>query len=116
VVNVRLDDEVRPFTKIPLVSPMAGGTQLFVNHPQVASLLRGELVAFLAQQRDLLAVAPGFREALGAAIDRLAGRHLGHTLGTLAAGLPVFDVTFDAQGRVTVAQAGEVPRGEGGSH
>lgn len=110
VVNVRVDDDVHPFTKIPLVSPMAGGTQLFVNHPQVASHLRGQLAAFLAQQRDLLPKQPGLADALRGAIDALAGRHLSHTLGALAAGLPVFDVTFHGQGRVTVEQAGEVPR------
>lgn len=37
---VRVEGEVHPFTRIPLVSPSAYGKQMFVYHPQVASYLR----------------------------------------------------------------------------
>ena len=36
------------FSKIPLVSPMAEGSQMFLNHPQVSCFLREQLVRFLA--------------------------------------------------------------------
>jgi rhodanese-related sulfurtransferase len=118
VVNVRVEREVHPFSSIPLVSPMAGGTQMFVNHPQVAGFLRRQLAAFLAQQDDLWRLAPdGSAEAeLLATMNELAGAQLGHTLSALAAGLPVFDVVFSAKGEPTVLERGHVPGDRGGAH
>jgi hypothetical protein len=68
---------------------------VFINHPQVSAFMRQELAHFLLRQGDLLPVSEAQAPALIAAIETLAARQLGLTLGALAAGLPVFDVTFD---------------------
>lgn len=94
VVNVMLEDDPEAFSRIPLVSPMAHGSQMFINHPQVSHYLRGQLVRFLAVQRDVVKLGSGGEAALRSAIDELAGKQLGVTLSALAAGLPVFEVTF----------------------
>ncbi|MDQ3036844.1 MAG: rhodanese-like domain-containing protein [Myxococcota bacterium] len=108
VVNIRITGELRSFTPIPLVSPKGHGTQMFVNHPQVSELLRRELASFLCAQDDVMSIdaskcAPLFEE-----MTALAGTQLGHTLGRLAKGLPIYDVTFAPRGEVRVEHVGVV--------
>lgn len=109
VVNVRVHGELRSYTPIPLVSPRGSGTQMFVNHPQVASRLREEMASFLVEQGDLGGAHEGQRDALLQAIGELAGMQMGLTLGRLAKGLPIYDVTFARGGEFTVEQVGVVP-------
>lgn len=111
VLNIRTEGGVWPLAEIPLISPTVQGVQLFVNHPEVAGYLRELGAQFLLQQRDLLPFDRAQAEALRAEIHRLAAAQLGATLGALAAGLPVYDVTFDKKGRVSVVLAGHVPGG-----
>lgn len=108
VLNVRLASPVRAFSSVPLVSPQVDGRQVFINHPQVSAFMRQELAHFLLRQSDLLPVAESQAPALFAAIEALAARQLGLTLGALAKGLPVFDVTFDGA-EVSAQRTGSVP-------
>jgi len=111
VVNVRVAGELRPHTFVPLVSPWCGGSQMFVNHPQVADFFRQELVAFLTSN-DLRAACKSLpvvdEAALLATVRALGTQQLMATLSRLAKGLPIFDVTFTGPGEVTVARAGTV--------
>jgi rhodanese-related sulfurtransferase len=108
VVNVLLEDEPQAFARIPLVSPNAQGSQMFINHPQVSCYLREQLVRFFGVQRDLLQLGMGGEAALTAALEEIGGAQLGVTLSALAAGLPLYDVTFGgAEARVEAR--GEVP-------
>lgn len=115
VLEVRLDEELRAFSPIPLISPLAHGTQTFVSHPDVASYLRGEIAHFLSRQEDALRVKPGHAQAIAEAMEALAARQTAATLGTLAAGLPIYRVTFGRGGSFHVADAGHVPGARGGT-
>ena len=92
---------------LPLVSPSAYGKQMFVYHPQVASYLRRQLAEMIVLQRDLLPPVPA--AALHAEMERIAEVQLSSTLGALAKGLPIFEITFDARSRATVEEKGRVP-------
>jgi rhodanese-related sulfurtransferase len=109
VLEVRLDEEIRPFSSIPLISPLAQGTQTFVSHPDVAASLRRELAHFLSRQGDALRVGPGDAGAIGKVMEELAGTQTAATLGTLAAGLPIYRVTFGQRGAFHVDDVGHVP-------
>lgn len=108
VVNVLVEGGAEAYAQIPLVSPMVGGSQVFLQHPQVAGFLRGQLARFLSRTREV-----GLGEAregeLLAHMNDLASRQLGHTLRALAPGLPVFDVLFRDDDRVEVNLRGVVP-------
>jgi rhodanese-related sulfurtransferase len=108
VVNVMLEDSAEAFSCIPLVSPMAEGSQMFMNHPQVAAWLRGQLVRFLARERDLVTLGAGGEAELLREVETLGATQMGHTLSALAAGLPVYDVVFDDDERVRVVAQGHV--------
>ena len=103
-----LTEERVSFSRIPLVSPMAEGSQMFLNHPQVSCFLREQMVRFLTRQRDLVSLPKGAEAALNAETARLGDMQLGQTLSALAPGLPIFDVTFGDE-RATVTEAGVVP-------
>jgi hypothetical protein len=82
---------------------------MFVNHPHVASFLRRQMARWLTQQHDLCAALPP-AAALYEAMQTLHQQQLGATLGELAAGLPVFDVTVNPDGRADVKSSGSIPR------
>lgn len=107
VLIVRVEGDVHPFTRIPLVSPSAFGKQMFIYHPQVASYLRRQLAEMIVLQRDLVpaVAAPD----LHAEMERVAETQLASTLGALAKGLPIFEISFDARGSGTVTAKGHVP-------
>lgn len=109
VLDVRVDEDIRPFTPIPLISPLARGTQTFVNHPEVACELRGEIAHFLSRQEDAIHATSKDAEAIAQAMDELATTQTAATLGTLAAGLPIFRVSFERSGAFHVTEAGHVP-------
>lgn len=106
VLRVHVAGELQPFTPVPLVSPSCQGTQMFVVHPQVVEFLRGQLIAFALQQKALVPSVSA--AALRAVVDELAGEQANATLGVLAKGLPIFDVTH-APGVWEVRDGGRVP-------
>lgn len=105
VVLVELAQEPRPFSYIPLVSPAAEGSQMFVDHPQVISLLRRQWAQFLVSRGEL-GLTAGDEEGLFNAIQELGARQLKATLSKLAAGLPMYRITYDADRSVTVSDLG----------
>ncbi len=109
VLDVRLDEELRAFTQVPLISPLAQGTQTFVSHPEVASYLRCDIAHFLCRQADALRVTTKHADAIATAMDELAATQTAATLGSLAAGLPIYRVSFGRGGSFHVADAGHVP-------
>ncbi|NOU28492.1 MAG: rhodanese-like domain-containing protein [Polyangiaceae bacterium] len=108
VVNVMLEDGAEAFSRIPLISPMAEGYQMFIHHPQVSSYLRSQLVRFLTHQRDLVPLGAGAEAELMRSLDALGASQMKCTLEALAAGLPVYEVTFGESG-LKVESAGEIP-------
>ncbi|MBL8956862.1 MAG: rhodanese-like domain-containing protein [Myxococcaceae bacterium] len=109
VVNVHVSEELGAFSWVPLVSPSISGRQMFVNHPSVASFLRRQLARWLTQQGDLLPKVPEAAELFDA-MQALHQVQLMATLGELAAGLPIFDVTVRPDGKSEAKQVGTVPK------
>lgn len=109
VVNVTLEDELTPFTEIPMVAPSIGGVQMFVNHPQVVSYLRTQTAQFLTQRVPHLLPPTANYDRLAELIPSLGAEQGLATLKALAAGLPVFDVHFDRAGTFTVNQGSAIP-------
>ncbi|MCB9677983.1 MAG: rhodanese-like domain-containing protein [Alphaproteobacteria bacterium] len=107
VVNIVVDGDLHGWTPLPLVSPSCAGTQMFVNHPQVADFLRRELASFLCAQTDLVPVQPSDTDALTRRMVELGGRQAGATLGHLAAGLPIYEARFHGAG-VSIRALGHV--------
>jgi rhodanese-related sulfurtransferase len=110
VVNIVVEHGIEAFSKIPLVSPMSEGSQMFINHPQVSSFLRDQIARFLAQQGDQVTLGAGGTAELNAVLEELGGVQLGHTLSSLAAGLPIYEVRFDDTA-AHVAAMGHVAEG-----
>lgn len=106
VLLVTMEAGVAPFSRIPLVSPQAERTQLFVSHPQVADYLREQQAQFLGMQRDLLDLSPGQVRDVRRTLAELGAQQTARTLSRLAKGLPVFEARFDEQRRVRVRQIG----------
>ncbi|MBX3258919.1 MAG: rhodanese-like domain-containing protein [Labilithrix sp.] len=107
VLNVRVGGPLMPFSRIPLVSPAVGGAQVFVHHPEVTAYLRRQLAQFLAMQRDVTGGAVDAGE-LEREMERIGALQLGKTLGALADGLPIYDVTFHGEESVEVTPSGVV--------
>lgn len=106
VLLVRMAGRLNTFSRIPLVSPAVYGAQVFVHHPRVTSYLRRQLSEFLALQLDICGVVDP--EELHIEMERLGGLQLGQTLGALAKGLPIFEVTFQDEARFDVRAVGAV--------
>ncbi len=107
VLNVRIGGSLMPFSRIPLISPAVGGAQVFVHHPRVTSHLRKQLAYFFAMQTDVTRQQVDGGE-LHVEMERLGSVQLGKTLGELASGLPIYDVTFHGEERVEVRAGGFV--------
>ncbi|MBL9039542.1 MAG: rhodanese-like domain-containing protein [Archangium sp.] len=101
VCVVHLDEEVEPFTRIPLVSPTVNGVQMFVNHPDVTRYQR-RLVSRFVCLHSGVGPRPADTDVYFGELSATARRQAGHTVGALAAGLPVFQVRFDINGEFTV--------------
>ncbi len=103
VLNVLIDEEVWPFTQVPVISPAVGDIQAFVNHPQVSTFLRRQSARWLSSTE----VGAGVDiDQLHEAICDLGKEQMGLTLATLAQGLPVFDVRFRRDHSFEVRAAG----------
>src|SRR5204863_501232 len=87
-VNVRVEGELRSYTPVPLVAPKGMGTQMFVNHPQIADSLRREMAAFLGEQTDLVSLDRAHESALVDDMRSLAATQMSLTRGRLAKVLP----------------------------
>jgi rhodanese-related sulfurtransferase len=99
VVQVVVEGELWPYTRIPLLSPAFEGMQMFVIHPQVSTYLRRQRAAFLAAELSELQLDEA---ALARTICELGERQLGETASRLAGGLPLIEVRFDRKGDFTV--------------
>jgi rhodanese-related sulfurtransferase len=108
VVNIRLERGVWPFTRVPLISPACGATQMFVNHPQISDFTREQVARFLTIHPDFLPVDEGHFGVLFKDMRRVAAAQLGATLAVLASGLPIFDVVFRNEREFTVTEVGVV--------
>ncbi len=108
VVNIRLEQGVWAFTRVPLISPACGATQMFVNHPQIADFTREQVARFFTTHPDFLPVGENHFGVLYKDMRRVAAIQLGATLAVLAAGLPIFDVVFKNEREFTVRAAGVV--------
>ncbi len=107
VLNIRVAGHLDAYSRVPLVSPSIGGHQMFINHPDVTRFLRGQLAQWLALNQDLFTIPTV--GALFDAMQKLHEQQLGATLGELAAGLPVYDVTVQPDGSSAVKLVGSVP-------
>jgi rhodanese-related sulfurtransferase len=101
VVNVSMRGTVRAFTNVPAIPPRIAGHSVFVNHPEVSAFLRREHAAFLFDELPMLAASGVSAERFEEALADKASLQLGHTVGHLAAELPVFDLHF-VDGEATV--------------
>lgn len=108
VVNIRLAAGVWPFTRVPLISPACGSTQMFVNHPQVAEFMRDQVARFFTIHPDFLPVDERHFGMLQKDMKRLASIQIAATLASLANGLPIYDVVFRSEREFTVEEVGTV--------
>lgn len=108
VVDVKVAESLAPFTLVPMVSPSASGTSIFVRHPQVSTLLRRYLAEWLLRQSGLVEAPAGGVEAVHAEMERVGAAQAGATLGAIARGLPVFAVEFDGPRLASVTHVGVV--------
>lgn len=107
VASVVFGGALHSYTRVPLVSPMVAGAQMFVNHPQVTAFLRAELASHLVES----GVCPGDAAAeLLPTLERLGGLQAHGTLTRLAAGLPVYEIRFDHDGPAQVTAVGAIPK------
>jgi rhodanese-related sulfurtransferase len=105
VASIVVEGGLHSYTRVPLVSPMVAGTQMFVSHPQVTAFLRKEMATFFAQNN----IVPAADEAaLATAIDELGAKQMDATLTRLAKDLPIFELRFDLDGKASVKQVGVV--------
>ncbi|MGC6513958.1 MAG: hypothetical protein ACON4N_05655 [Myxococcota bacterium] len=80
---------------VPAVTPCAHQRQVFVQHPEVVSAFRDDMVAFFVAQQGMSADQA---TTLRASVDTLTGKQLGETLTHLAKGLPVYQAAVGADG------------------
>jgi rhodanese-related sulfurtransferase len=102
VVNVRLTEDIWSLSRIPLISPECGAQQMFINHPDVTSVLRQGLVQWSARRSGPLSVERSLENKLRSTIDQLAARQMAATVGYLAKDLPIFQVVFSGDGQFRV--------------
>ncbi len=94
VVAVTIAEQPWSFSRLPMVSPMIDGEQVFIYHPQVMQLMREQLAEFLTRS----AKRPELKEALTAKLIALGNVQAGASLEVLAKGLPHFEVRFAPDG------------------
>ena len=110
VVNVMMEGDLWPFTDVPMVAPSIGGVQMFVNHPQVVTFLRQQTAQFLSTRvTNLVPIGKDDGPKLETLLPDLGGNQALATLKALAGGLPVFNVHFEADGRIEVQQGDDIP-------
>ncbi len=105
VASVVITGALHSYTRVPLVSPMVAGAQMFVNHPQVTAFLRAELATHLVESG---VCPPDAARDLLPTLERLGGIQANGTLTRLAAGLPVFEIRFDHNSPAEVRAIGAI--------
>lgn len=108
VLTVSVEEDLWDMTSIPLVSPSVGPKQVFVAHPQVAAKHRDHYVEFFRRLPRWVKLEPHQVEPLRTEMNAIAATQLGHTLKSLANGLPIFEARFEGSDRVRVVEAGKV--------
>ena len=110
VVNVTVEGQLRPFSQVPMIAPSIGGTQMFVNHPQVVAYLREQTAHFLQTNVDhLLPLGKVGLAQLTETIPTLGAEQAEATLKALAARLPTFGAHFSHDGTIEVVQGEAIP-------
>ena len=110
VVNVTMERELQPFSEVPMIAPSIGGTQMFVNHPQVVAYLREQTAHFLTTNvNHLLPLEKGTEASFTEAIPTLGVEQAQATLTALAPGLPTFNVHFSHDGSIDVVEGDPIP-------
>jgi len=110
VVNVTVEGELHPFSEVPMIAPSIGGTQMFVNHPQVVAYLREQTAHFLTTNvNHLLPLGKGVGASFTEAIPALGVEQAQATLTALASGLPTFNIHFSHDGSIDVVEGDAIP-------
>ena len=92
IVRIEMGREVHAYSRVPLVSPRVGDTEVFVVHPEVSAFVREQNADFLLEDVPSL-VASGVSESAFLQTQRdLAAKQLAETVSRLAPDLPVFRV------------------------
>ena len=100
VVRVSAGKPKHAYTRVPMVAPYDGKTQMFVAHPKVTSWMRRQVAQFLCEELTQLEnIDPA---AFAFAVNGLAARQLVATLTHLADGLPIYDAEIREDGTVKV--------------
>lgn len=107
VALVTVDGDVSAETLFPRIAPRVGDVQVFVAHPQAASLLRAWEARAIFEVAEVSTDIP----TLEAELARLADLQQSVTLSRLAPGLPVYEVRFErsGEGAFEVIDRGHVP-------
>ncbi len=106
IMNVHVTDDVEPFSKLPLLSPACGNSQMFVNHPQVSAYARKQSGLFMLRQTKFLPLEEQHHEPFLQEIQDLAQSQLFSTLRYLAKGLPLYNVCFHTERMFTLEHKG----------
>lgn len=109
VVQVTVPGPLTADSRIPILVPKRSGTQLFVQHPQVADFVRAEEVQVLLEQAPWLVDLEVTKPLVLRHMKVLAARQLDETLRRLAGGLPIYEVRFDRAGGHRTVERGAVP-------
>lgn len=92
ILQIEMARPVHAYSKIPLVSPRVGDTEVFVVHPQVSAFVRHQNAPFLLEEVPSL-MASGVDESKFLSTQQtLAEQQLRETIRHLAPDLPVFTV------------------------
>lgn len=100
VVQVTAGKPKHAFTRVPMVAPFDGKTQIFVAHPKVTAWMRQQVSLFLCEELGLLKAIDA--AAFAFEVNGLAHVQLMATLGHLAKGLPLYDALVTEEGVIEV--------------
>ena len=101
ILQVEMGHKVHAYSKVPLVSPRVGDTEVFVVHPQVSAFIREQNAAFLLEEVPSLMASGVSESAFLQTQQDLAGKQLTETVSRLAPDLPTFTVEVHG-GDITV--------------
>jgi len=104
IVSIEMTRKVHAYTKIPLVSPRVGDTEVFVVHPQASAFIREQNSAFLLEEVPSITASGTTEQEFVRAQQQLAQRQLQESVRHLGPDLPVFVVSVHGEA-ITVADA-----------
>lgn len=96
IVDVTVDGPLHAYSRVPMIAPLAHGSEVFVHHPQVVSFLRREFAALFVERAGLdeAGIDPA---AFVDGVEALGARQLELTLESLAVELPVYELHFSGR-------------------